>query len=75
MNQTQGTDMKIKKAQTKFRKLFSNLVLEHGERKASAIMAFWTADYLDDLEMLDMVKSHIEPIEEEFKTLKGLNRG
>lgn len=67
--------MKLKKAQTQFRKLFSNLVLEQGERKASAIMAFWIADYLDDLEILDMVKSHIEPVEEEFKTLKSATKG
>ena len=50
--------MKLKKAQTQFRKLYAKLIHDHGDRKATAMLAFWTADYLDDLEMVDMLKSH-----------------
>ena len=70
MNQTTGTDMKLKKSQDKFRKLYTKLINDHGDRKATALLSFWTADYLDDLEMIEMVKSHFEPIADELKTLK-----
>jgi len=60
--------MNITKAQDKFREQFFKLRRKYGTLKATALMSFWLADALDDIDLAEEIK-------QQFKTLKSTTKG